>query len=775
MKKIGLLFLLFLSFGAFSQTDYSDRWEDLFSYSNVKDFVKSDDLLYAIADNAVFVYDVQSKETHKISSVQGLSGGETSAIHYSSSTKRLVIGYEDGLLEIIDADGKITTSPEITKFNQTGEKRINHIYEHNDKLYLATSFAIVVYDIKKLEFGDTYFIGAGSSDEKVYQLTVLNNTIYAATERGIYLADVQNPNLIDFNSWTLSFTGNYKNITVFNNRLFTSRNNELLAIQGASVSSVRTFGEEIQHLKSSVTSLTVALNNRAVIFNQSIAEVAQVNPATNFNFKLHGAFEENGQVYLGTYTYGILRTTTGAAAFEEVHPQGPMFNDIFSMDAHNNNVWVVYGGYDATYTPMQNRKGYSYFNGSNWNNFPFKNSLPFGDLVSVTIDKTKENSVYISSFGDISGANINTPLTGGLLHIENNNIQAFYNQLNSPLEDIVNSDPNRVTIRVSGTTFDSQGNMWLTNIGVANKLKKRSVGGQWSSFDLQSIVTSNKIGLNEIVVDRSNTVWIGTRANGVYAFNERGDRKKALTTEVTKGSLPSANVRTLGVDRNNRIWLGTLTGLVVFNNASGIFESAVNDAEPIVILDEGIPKKLLGDQTINSIEIDGADNKWFGTEAGGVLYTNPSGETTLAKFTKDNSPLPSNKIVAVKVDDSNGKVYFATNRGMVAYNSKVVPFGDELKEVYAYPNPVLKNHDAVTIAGRHGAHLPKGTNVKILDVSGNLVYETNVIEGQQLGGGKVTWDKRNLAGTKVASGVYIVLLSNEDDTQSATTKIAIVN
>lgn len=775
MKKIGLLFLLLLGFRVFAQVDYSDNWEDLYSYANVKDFVKQDNVIYAVVDNAAFVYDIQTKEIQKISSIQGLSGGTTSAIHYSTSSKRLVLGYEDGLIEVIDAEGKITTSPEITNFNIPGEKRINQIYEHNNKLYLATSFAVVVYDIQRLEFGDTYFIGAGSSDENIHQIVVFNEKIYAATDRGIYMADVNNPNLIDFNNWTLQFVGNYTAITVFNNKLMTSRGNELLQVESNAVISVRTFPEEIQGLKSSNSSLSIALKNSAVVLDQNFNQKAHIMPTTNFNFELHQAFEENGQVYLGTHTFGILSVAIGSTTFEEIHPQGPMFNDVFAMDAYNNNLWVVYGGYDQTYTPVQNRKGYSYFNGESWTNYAYNLNQPFGDLVSVTIDKTKDNSVYISSFGDINGPNINTPLTGGLLHLNNKQIQNFYNQLNSPLEDIVKTDPNRITIRVSGTAFDNQNNLWVTNIGVSKRLKKLSASGQWTGYDIESIFTSNKIGLNEVEIDKLNSVWVGTRANGVLVFNESGNRKKALTTEVNNGNLPSANVRTLGVDRNNRIWLGTLTGLVVFDNASGIFDSNVNNAEPVVILDEGIPKKLLGDQTVNSIEIDGADNKWFGTEAGGVLYTNPSGEETLAKFNKDNSPLPSNKIIKIKVDDITGKVFFATNRGMVAYRSKVAPFGDELKEVYAYPNPALQKHDIITIDGRNGTHLPKGTNVKILDVAGNLVYETNVIEGQQLGGGKVTWNKRNLAGVKVASGVYIVLLSNEDNTQSASTKIAIVN
>ena len=157
------------------------------------------------------------------------------------------------------------------------------------------------------------------------------------------------------------------------------------------------------------------------------------------------------------------------------------------------------------------------------------------------------------------------------------------------------------------------------------------------------------------------------------------------------------------------------------------------------------------------------------------MYTNPSGQTTLANFSKENSPLPSNRILKIRVDDNNGKVYFATDKGIVAYNSNVAPFGDVLADVYGYPNPALKNHETITITGRNGTNLPKGTNVKILDVAGNLVYETNVIEGQEVQGGKVVWNKKNLAGNSVASGVYIVLLSNDDASETATAKIAIVN
>ena len=371
---------------------------------------------------------------------------------------------------------------------------------------------------------------------------------------------------------------------------------------------------------------------------------------------------------------------------------------------------------------------------------------------------------------------INTYQTGGLFVVENNEITNFYNNLNSPLEDIYETNPliNSVTVRISGSVFDNQGNLWIANIGLSNELKKFS-NGSWTEFDISAGKPENSFGLSEIVIDSNNTVWIGTRDDGIIAFNENGNRITGLINTPTQGSLPNRKVESIAVDKDNRIWIGTISGLVVFSNASGVFDADVVDAQPVIFEEDGIAKKLLGDQYVSAIAVDGANNKWFGTSDGGATYTNPNGQTTIANFSKENSPLPSDRITKISVDKEFGKVFFATDKGIVAYNSNVAPFGETLGEVYAYPNPVRKFHNTVTIDGRNGTNLPKGTNVKILDIAGNLVYETNVIEGQELQGGKVIWDKKNLAGNNVSSGIYIVLLANEDASETSSTKIAIIN
>ena len=767
MKNIFQILVFFLVPAAvWAQVDYSNNWEDFYSYNNVKDFIKTEDQLHAIVDNAVFTFNSTTGEMSKISSVNGLSGESTSSIFYSTTYKKLIIGYETGLIEIIDNKNSITILKDIVNFNYSGNKQINNITEYNGKLYLSTSFAIVVYDLDNLQFGDTFFIGNQSSETRINEIKIVDNTIYAAAENGIYTADINNPNLIDFNNWTHHFLENFSSIEAFNNQIYVSNGRKLYKFIDNTLQLQKNYPQTINSIKASEDYLALATQRYVYIIDKNNSE--KLNYVTNANqefyYNLNTAYFEDNTLYLGTKEFGILKSTLeNIPNFEEIHPDGPVSNLPFSISAKESHLWVVYGWYDGSYAPRNGRYGIDHFNGTNWYNTPYS-QINVRDLVNVTFDPNNIEKVYISSWG------------GGMIIIENNEITTRWNHLNSGLEKLVISNPNYVSIRINGSQFDNLGNLWIANGWVDNNIKKYSPDGNWTSFETKSVTTGLATGVTELFIDKTNNIWIGTRGNGALVFNENGNKKRALTTELSNGSLPDQNVRAIQADNNNRIWIGTRKGLVVLYNAGSVFSESRVDAEPVIILDDGgIPKKLLGDQTINSIAIDGADNKWFGTNNGGVIKTNPNGKNTIHNFNKNNSPLPSNTILKIALDKVSGKVYFATSKGIVAFNSNVATYGDSLPEVYAFPNPSTKSNEFITIDGRNGTHLPKGTNIKILDTAGNLVHETNVKEGEALLGGKIIWDKTNLAGTKVASGIYIVLLIDSEKQQTGITKIAIIN
>ncbi|MDV7186514.1 T9SS type A sorting domain-containing protein [Lutibacter sp. TH_r2] len=774
MKKI-IQILTLLTFSiSWAQINYSSNWEDFYSYNNVKDFIKIDNVLYAIADNAIFSYNIDTEETEKISSINGLSGESISSFYYSEATNKIIVGYATGMLEIIDQNQNITIAKDIVNFSYSGDKSINAITEYNGKLYLSTSFAIIEYNIQSLNFGDTFFIGSGSSEILINEIKVLDSSIYAATENGIFVADVTNPNLIDYNNWKVYSSGDFKTLEVFNEKIYASKDKSLYTLENEVLTLIHSFSKNIISLKSSSNILAVSTERSAYFLDNSNIEVFNYtsNSTDDYYFELNTSFLEEENIYFATQEYGILKTNiSNTSNLIEIHPEGPLSNDAFSIEAQDSQLWVVFGLYDQTYTPGNGKYGFSHFTGENWKNKPYKD---FGvkNLVHITYDYENVNKVYLSSWG---ASNPNDVLnTGGMLIVEDDEIVDFWNYTNSGLENIfLPQYPTYITTRIKGSTFDSNGNLWITNSGLDNNLKKYN--NTWDEFNLNSVMISGGSELIEIDTDKSNTVWISTRKNGVVVFNETGNKLIRFSIENTKGSLPDLNTRAIKVDANDRVWIGTSKGLVTYNNASNIFNETIYDAEPIIILENGVATKLLGDQVINTIAIDGANNKWFGTSSSGVMQTNPDGTSTLQQFNTSNSPLPSNNIIKISVDKSSGKVYFATDKGIVAYNSNVATYSDSLTEVYAYPNPSTKTNEFITIDGRNGEHLPNGTNVKILDSAGHLVYETNVKEGDEIYGGKVVWNKTNLAGRKVASGVYIVLLIANNNTETTTTKIAIIN
>ena len=578
MIKRLFVFLIFSTSLISAQVDYSDSWEDFFSYNNVKDFIKSENIMYALSDNAIFTYDFTTQEINKLSSVQGLSGETTSAIHYSAQSDRLVIGYKNGLVEVVDSDGSITISADILNFNQTGEKSINDIFEYQGKLYLASSFAIIEYDIDQLEFGDTFFIGNNSTDVKINEIVVFDDFIYAATERGIYIADINNANLIDFNNWNLisSVNNNYTNIIIFNSKIYTTLNKKLFEVTETNeIVLIEDYSSSIMSLKGSSTNLSVVLNSSVNIYSTNFDLVLQNNADINFDYILNTAFAENNQLFLATKQFGILSSLiSDDIIFQEIHPEGPVSNDVFSVTAKNNQLWVVYGGYTPTMAPIQPKLGYSHYNGESWFSEENDPDNSFPGFVDVTLDPNNENRAFISSFGSTN--QINTYQTGGLFVIENDEITNFYNNLNSPLEDIYETNPsiNGVTVRISSSVFDNQGNLWIANIGLSNELKKFS-NGSWTEYDISSVKPNSSFGLSEIITDRNNSIWMGTRGDGVIVFNQNGERIRSLTSLPTKGNLPNLRVISLASDSDNRIWIGTISGLVVFSNASGVFDGGL--------------------------------------------------------------------------------------------------------------------------------------------------------------------------------------------------------
>lgn len=767
IKKISFFLFLILSYTIIAQNDFSDKWEDLFSYNDVIDFYQNEEKIIALTDNALFIYNKTDETTEKISSVNGMTGTATGAIYYSESLDKIVVGYENGNLEIIDRDMNIRLKPDIANFDIIGSKKIYNITAHNEMLYLSTAFGIVSFNLDTEIFEDTYFIGENSTELIVYETGVYGEYIFAVTESGLYKADINDPFLVDASRWEHLLFIPLKNIIYINENVYIADDNYVYELAEGNIPNI--FINPSTSIKDVTTDgsfISVSANNKILIYNSTGQLAYQCNNSVNefYNFTANSAKVYQNNLCIASADFGILQSELKSIHdFIEIHPEGPISNEVFSISKLGDDIWVVYGGYNSSFVPFNTRKGASHFNGENWITIPYhQDAITERNLVYTSIDPNHENKVYISSFKD------------GMVVIENDEVVEHWDDTNTPLDvnEVDQSD-----IRISDSIFDDEGNLYITNVGVTDRLKKYDINGNWTSYNLNELYNDGW-GMKSMVFDNVNNLWIGTQTSGAWALSEGINKKAALTTDTSKGNLPHRNARAIAVDKNNTVWIGTRQGLTTFRSNTSFFDEASYIAQQVIIAsgeDDEFGIALLGVEQINSIAVDGADNKWFGTETGGVLYTNPSGKETFLYFDKDNSPLPSNRIMKIITDGATGDVYFATDKGIVKYQSGVAAYAENLQEIYAYPNPVLRDHDFVTIDGRYETHLPEGSNVKILDIAGNLVYETNVNSGQEAFGGKVVWDKTNLAGNKVASGVYIVLVITDDAKETSMTKIAIVN
>jgi len=329
------------------------------------------------------------------------------------------------------------------------------------------------------------------------------------------------------------------------------------------------------------------------------------------------------------------------------------------------------------------------------------------------------------------------------------------------LEDII---PN---VNFTGASaFDKEGSLWVTNSRVSKGLKVLKKNNQWNFYDFASITTNPPDdSYSSIVVDKNGTKWIASYRNGVIGFNENYNNKFILIkTGSDAGNLPDTDVRSIVVDHRNQLWIGTFSGLRILPSIDRFLTDTTLDTNPVIILDDNLAQELFYQQSIMDIEVDGANNKWVSVDGAGAFLVSSNGQKTLYHFTKENSPLPSNTVLDIEIDGVTGEVFFATDRGLVSFKGIATKPADDLNNVFVYPNPVRPEYNGtVKISG-----LIDKANIKITDISGNLVYETTSE------GGTIEWDTRAFGKYKVASGVYMIFIAAEDGAETKVKKVMII-
>lgn len=772
MRLFRYLLLLTFSLNVFqvvSQGIAIGEWRTHLPFSSCFSIAEANNKIYCATKYALFSYDKDDQSIERLTKVNLLSDIGVSRIRYNKAYDVLVIAYTNGNIDLLH-DNSVTNISDIKRKAMPGSKMINDILFIDDKAYLSCGFGIVLLDLTNKEILDTYYIGPNGAHIEVFDMAVNDTLIYAATESGIYRADISNPFLSNFQYWKkdtlIPNAGSmFNHIVCFNNKILAnySKNvyntDTVYVFDGTNWNYFnKTYSAARYQMSAFGDKLVFVNDGDAEIFDTSLTSIQKIydyNPGAPYPRDM--IIDDDNVNWIADKDYGLVKNWL-VWNYSKITPNGPKTTNATAMSIEKNKLWVAPGGHDNTWNNVYNTDGIFSFIEESWDIYnsstdPMIENIY--DFISITVKPSDPSKTYAGSWN------------GGLVEFTDHSVTNVFNKSNSTLDTVSGSDK----IQIGGICFDKDNNMWVTNSGVSTAINVRTDAGEWKAFDFSGLVNNNAVG--SIIVDDFDQKWaILPRSVGLLVFsdnktisNTSDDKSKKLTTSLGNGNLPSNNVYSIAKDRDGEIWVGTDKGVTVFYTPDKVFSGSNFDSQHILVNQGGYNQPLLESEIVTSIAIDGSNRKWLGTQRTGVFLMSDDGSTELLHFTEENSPLLSNTINCLAIDQENGEVFFGTDKGIISFKYTSTEGGDLFSAVYAYPNPVRENYyGTIAIKG-----LVENADVKITDITGTLVFKT-VAEG-----GQAIWSGNNFEGARAQTGVYLVFASNSDGTETLVTKILFIN
>lgn len=671
-----------------SATD-KESWEIYTSYNDITEIEPAGNLVFALASNGLFSYHIKDGSVTTYDKANTLSDFDINHIAWNKTTKKLVITYTNGNIDLLDTNGNVVNVPDLYLKSMTDNKQINHIYINGTNAYLSLPFGIIKLDTKEGKILDTYKLGFN-----VNYSYIEDNCLYAASkEAGLYRGVLKN-NLIDRNNWEKA--GNFKEQTMNSTNVYDTTNKYWWTVKE------------------------------------------------------------------GKLTYYTLNTDKEKIyQTEGIIPDGPASNNFYRLYINKNKLYAVAGAWSQE-KDCNNMGEVHVWNGEKWEEFEQPSDASLGhlyrDLLCLDFDPSKEGHIMVGS-------------KAGLYEFQDGKFIKCYNKDNTSV--ITSPLGNNYTI-ISSVKYDATGKLWLLNsLGDNSILSFDQTTQEWKHYPHSEIGSNDRYNLTGLIIGKNNgNIWFVNNyyeKNRLYKYNYNTDELTmygpTFTNEDGRDITP-IYVHCLAEDRNGNIWIGTTSGPLYLSmsdikNGNNIFTQHKvprND-------NTNYADYLLDNSNIRCIAVDGANQKWFGTD-NGVYLVSDDCNTQIYHFNTENSPLISNTIHSIAINNNAGKVYFATDKGLCSFNNGIVSPNAEMTKdnVYAYPNPVKPDYTGkINIVG-----LSFNADIKIVSTNGTLINEG------RSAGGSYTWDGCDQNGKKVASGIYMVETATESGEKGVVCKIAII-
>ncbi|MBC7390076.1 MAG: hypothetical protein H7329_12745 [Opitutaceae bacterium] len=788
MKFISLIYFtvfLFVSFFSYSQ-DFS-RWKSHLPNRNCQTIAINGELVFAGGPQTFFSYNTSDNSINYYSKIKGYSGSSITQMIYSEKTAATIIAYENSMIDIVV--GKIIIPfYDIFNSNLTGSKAINHLYVSGDFVYISTDFGLVVYNIRKKEVKEVYKnFSITSTTTVVYSSTILNDTIFLATNKGLLVSPVSDQvNKLDYRNWTqldlsnLNFTDPLQFVASIEDRVYAASKTKLCIYEGGDFINDTLLKNTVipqksfYGLKTIDGKLYLLQNNSITVYSSGVYNSISKNANA-----LDIDIDNSNQIWIADNLKGLSKLN--GENLESVKTNGPYSNYAFHLYPYLDKMMILTGGYNFEYYGSFFRNnGFSILENGEWQNYNSSlGNVPGALDLSSAVYNSFSNKMYFASYANgILEWNLLTKKFKVMNHYTPG-VPLKYTQ--SFRGDSLGPSSNRVP----DLNVDKNGVVWLLNtpdpnIGNAS-IYKYDLNGKWDSVKFSgndkwgsykySYVSTASYFLHRIFIDRSGNKWLASRYYsldpssfvGLFVYNEdKYYLPRYLKYEKDRYSeICGKQVNCIAQDIDGAIWIGTDNGICYFSDPDEVFQLKQVKATIPIINNQPLLKGI----NVTGIDFDGSNRKWISTNGEGLLLVSSDGTKIINKFNETNSPLINRSVNDVKVIKSTGEVFVATDDGVFSFNGFSILGTDNNQNVIAYPNPIKKEFTGYfTIDG-----LVNKAIVKVTDMAGNLVYE-NKAEGSRF-----TWDVKDYNGHRPQSGVYLIYSSKDDGSEHLLTKIAILD
>lgn len=754
---LSLLLILTFAYTPAQRISPVGTWTAYLSHNKTKTIIRKGDRLYVNTEGGIYWYDLNTGERKTYSPIEGLTSVNPTAFFLDTLSGTFFLGYDDGSVDYFtDPDQEFNYITDIRRTDLFTTKRINDFDSRDNLVYIATEFGIVLFDIARGEVRSSVTkIGSNPTGQAVRQVEIIGDTIWVTMgTNGLWKADINVINLTVPGIWSpergqngLPSAGAAVLLDHLGERVYVEIGDTIFLKDPGESWEVGPFPRRPYHSMghNGDNFFWLGFDNLLRIFRLDSGQSNLVH-----NVKFSAAYLDFDRNIVGDSLDGLL-DWQDTDSFAVLTPEGPFNNLVTQMAVGNGELYIAPEGRNGT-GPANNVDGFYSFNQERgWRRYNvddelFRDSV-WAEFARVHYDE-KRNRAYLGSWNH-----------GVLMVDENGDVAQVWTSKISGLSPSNNQGIGWNT-RVTGVALDDNDVLWTTAILADFNLNVLTPDSVWHNINLPGTTPV------DIIIDDFNNKWLMGNGNGITVFNENGtiddtsdDQVKRISTDAGNGGLPNNSVYALVKDRRGQIWVGTLEGVVVYANPGAVFSNNFPDASCPVI--DGFC--LLRDQRINTIAVDGANRKWIGTN-NGIYLVNPQGNRLLQHYTMDNSPIFSDEIRDIKIDPGTGEIFIGTSKGVLSLMGDATGGKDDSEQLYVFPNPIPYDFEgSVSISCS-----VTDAEVRITNIAGQLVRQLDAL------GGQAVWDFRDVAGQRLAPGIYLAMVADDEGQMAGIAKFVVL-